>query len=288
MRPKALLPVVAVLVVGGLVAPIRRASAQAGGPAFEVASIRPNTSGAPGPGGGPAMVLDIRPGGLFRATNATVKDLIRYAFGMRLMATMLPENRLEGGPGWIGTDRFDIDARAETDVAREQIFAMITSLLAERFGLRTHVDQRESDVYALRLARSDGRLGPDLRRAPDDCDEHRPTGPVEAAAELAARFPTSSSVYRERFAGICSTLVILVTETLPRYVQRPVMDETGLTGFWDFAVVHSGAQPGRNADLDGPPSLFAALEEQLGLKLERIQGTVDVLVIDHVEPPTPN
>jgi uncharacterized protein (TIGR03435 family) len=178
---------------------------------------------------------------------------------------------------------------------------MLRHLLAERFKLATHTEQRVVPVLALRRARRDGALGPELRHAEVDC----------AAPRAGAETPPGSSGDRPcvlqfgfgRLIGNGLTIHELATVGLSRATARPVIDETNLTGPFRWSLTWTpdnlpqrapgtpGDQPltvnGQLVDPNGP-SLFTAIEEQLGLKLESSKGPVDVLVIDHVERPTPD
>jgi uncharacterized protein (TIGR03435 family) len=253
--------------------------AQTPKPTFEVASIRRNLSGA----GGEIIDATGR-GGVFRATRATVYRLLLSAYGVR-------DDQLIDVPNWVRTDRFDITARAaDADVPRERILLMIQSLLEHRFALVARQEHRERDIYVLRVARSDGRLGTDLRRADENCEKDRPTD----AFAVVARMPRPSSGARPSFAAACVTMTGLggLVRALERNLETTVIDDTGLTGRWDIAVAYGGlaptATPGSSGSPDERPSLFVALEEQLGLELERTRGSVAVLVLDSVERPTEN
>jgi uncharacterized protein (TIGR03435 family) len=244
--------------------------AQGSRPAFEVASIRRNVSQQLG-----GTIIEYPRGGGFRATKATVHELMRVAFGVR-------DDQLIGGPDWVRTDRFDINARAATDVRREEILLMIQTLMETRFSLAIKKEQPVREVYVLRVTRADGRLGPDLRKSPDDCST-RPTSP----REIAARMPKPSSGARPSFAGTCEQIAA-IARALERRLQTAVVDDTRLTGLWDFAVVHGNLQAIPEPNVDEAPSLFIALQEQLGLKLERERRPIDVVVIVSIRSPTEN
>src|SRR5687767_3202441 len=153
-------------------------SAQEARPAFEVASVKRNMSGAPG-FGGPAAISGATATG-FSAINLTLPQLMRIAYGI-VSTVVIPgqsDDRIVGGPSWVQTQRFDITARATNEVSREKAYAMLRTLLEDRFKLVVAREQRGRDAYVLRLARPDGRLGPDLRKAADDCNETRPKDPL--------------------------------------------------------------------------------------------------------------
>jgi uncharacterized protein (TIGR03435 family) len=243
-------------------------------PTFEVASIRRNTSAEPG-----GTVITTR-GDSFRATRATLHRLILSVYG-------IPEDRLDGGPNWLQADRFDIDARALGEVPREQMRLMAQALLEERFGLMMSTEQREKDVYLLRLARADGGLGPDLRRAADDCDRD-PSDPLARVKMM----PRPSNGSRPSTLDACATIDLLAG-ALARALKTDVIDQTGLTGKWDYVVAHNGLQPSTASavirpGIDDRPSIFAAVEEQLGLKLERQRGLVEYFIVKSAHQPTDN
>jgi uncharacterized protein (TIGR03435 family) len=238
------------------------------GPQFEVASIRKCQGPCPTLAI-PAIALSRRVGGV--RDNLTVAALIQAAYG-------LEDWRVVGGPDWIREDYFEINATAGFDASFEQKQLMVRSLLRERFRLTTHVEQREMRFLALVLARGDGRLGPYIRRVDDPCV------PEEALAVL-TQLRSGESVVGSGAKGACdpvSTLVLLAQGG--RGTRRRVLDQTGLTGKLVYDLRYRSLTSG-----DPSLPLFdIALEEQLGLKLEPRTGPVDVLVIDSVEPPTPN
>ena len=257
-----------VLIVTGL---RLTSDAQEAKPAFAVASVRRSLPGGPG-----GATITGR-GDTLRVTRTPLHRMVLTAYGIR-------EDLLVGGPAWIHRDLFDISAKAETEVTGEVSHLMFQSLLEDRFGLVLRQERRQRDIYALKLARTDGRLGPDLRKVPDDC--RRPT-----IGEYVDRMPKASSGARPSFLGACSA-ISMVVQSLERMLQTTVLDETGLTGKWDYVVAHGGLSTttsvGPNGDAEDRPSVFVAVKEQLGLTLERRKGTVDVLVIASVHPPTEN
>ena len=290
---RALLVFVAVaLVVGGPVAQE---------PSFEVASVKPNKSGS--------MNIGIRfPGvGQFNVINMPLREMIRFAYQVQPL-------QIEGGPDWINADRFDIIAKAERPPKMSEVYAMLRTLLTDRFALRTHSESREMPIYALVLARSNGRLGDRLQSSTSECRPISiPSGMAMTKPPPPPPSPVGQSVVPENdvdeYAGIrCGALfgpgfLTLRQFTMARFARdlsmvarRIVVDRTGLTGAYDidveFAPEFRPAPPPGAPDIAVPasdgPSLFTAIQEQLGLKLESARGPVDVLVVDHAERPTPD
>jgi uncharacterized protein (TIGR03435 family) len=148
-------------------------------PAFEVASVKPNRSGPTEP-----QTMSAPPGERVTVINVTLRTLIQFAY-------RLPPERVVGGPGWIGTDRFDVAARAPAPASVDELRAMMRTLLEERFTLVTHMETRQAEGYTLMLARGDGRLGPNLRTAAADCatpaarETHGAPGPTHPCNPVA-------------------------------------------------------------------------------------------------------
>jgi len=232
--------------------------------AFEVASVKLNATG------NTAWSITYTADSL-RATNATLSALIQSAYGIR-------EDRLVGGPGWGRTTRFDVNARAGQALPREQLRLMARRLVEDRFGVVLTREQRQQEVYALRLARADGRAGPDLRRAPDDCIGSPADRPIPQSSTGAA--PTTH--------GRCVTMTLLATG-LSRTLRAEVVDQTGLPGWWDFALAFTALDAAAPPGQTNLPTIFVALEEQLGLKLERNpRGSVEYVIIAAAHAPTEN
>jgi uncharacterized protein (TIGR03435 family) len=277
-------------------------SAQSGGPvsdaavrSFEVASIKQS----PPPGTGfTRLQAGPMPGGRWVAQNASFRMILQAAYpGFSQQAQIV------GGPDWMTSTRFDITAVAGGEPpTSEQMTTMLRQLLAERFALKVHVEPRELDVYALVLARSDGRLGPSLRKAAVDCQalaEARKRGdapppPPPARGERPqcgmSTSITASGLQRLATGG---TPITTIASTVQSTVGRPVLDRTGLSGTFDVDLEFAREaglliRPATEPTADSLPSVFTALQEQLGLKLEPRKETMDVLVIDRVEMPTPD
>jgi uncharacterized protein (TIGR03435 family) len=249
-------------------------------PAFEVASVRPNTSGSG------AIRAGTQPGGRFEAVNMPLKQLIVNAYQVH-------DFQIVGGPPWL-SDRFDVIAKAETEFAPAAPgtigtpWLMLQSLLAERFQLIAHRETREMDIYALVRAREDGRLGPRLRQSDTDCEAlSRPgaTLPPPAAPAPGMR-PIRPCMMRAGAGNVvagASKLDVLIGN-LSSETRRIVENRTGLSGVFDIDLSWA---PDGSTDTTRP-SLFTALQEQLGLKLESTRAPVEVLVIDSIGRLTPD
>ena len=273
-------------------------SAQSGSPAFEVASIKRSVDG---PVSFPGVLL--QPGGRATSPGTSVRQLILVAYGLQ-------DLQLVGGPAWITSDRYAIDARAGADATRASVRQMVKTLLAERFQLAAHIEQRELPAFALVLAHRDGRLGPRLRRSGPDCapvvppegvpiPPPPPPGPNQGFTPVLPQDPIGPTCGFVSFPGWMSgrrLSMAHVAQQLTQLTRRPVADETGLTGDFDIDVtfmpdqpvqLNGGAAPPALAMSDRP-SLMTAIQEDLGLKLEPQRRQVEVLVIDRVERPSEN
>jgi uncharacterized protein (TIGR03435 family) len=256
-------------------------------PAFEVASVRRSPPDAR------RFNLGVQPGGRWIARNAPL---------LLMLTNLYPEyrtgGRIVGGPSWIDEARFDIDARASGDPPPEDMMLMARRLLAERFNLQVHVEPRQVDAYVLVRAHRDGRLGPGLREAIDCQASDGSHGSFAPTLPKAGELPycgwqsgTENGISRMSAAGVpMSSLITLIQM---RFLDRPVLDRTDLAGTFaidlEFATTARlrAADAGTVAATPGP-SMVVALTEQLGLRLESRKEALDVLVIDHVEMPTPN
>jgi bla regulator protein blaR1 len=276
---------------------------------FEVASIRPSE-----PGTIPAnisMETDDNyrsTGGLFTA-DRTLETYINFAY--KLHPTPEQREAMYGHmPKWVATQNFAIQARAAGDVTlKDQMRLMMQSLLADRFKLAVHFEQRNEPVFALRLIQP-GRLGPNIRRHEDGPPCTVPASRTGAAPSPTSATPASGSA---DFPFLCGQYLLMpephqivlwgsrevsmtrlanwIAVTPPRNLGRPVVDQTGLKGKFDFTLewqwTSGSGDTDAQADQSGP-TVEEALKQQLGLKLQPTHAPVIVLLIDHVEQPSPN
>jgi uncharacterized protein (TIGR03435 family) len=260
-------------------------------PVFEVASVKRNVSGDIG------GTIRVPPFGTVTFTNVMLRVLIREAYQVnayteRFTLIAGPNARIigssTGGPQ-PDVPRFDVWAKPPDNTQPRDRRAMMRALLEDRFKLRVHRETRQMPVYALTVAR-EGRLGPNLVPSKFDCEaflaQRRSGGraeePVDANGEswcLYLIVPVPG-VQGLRSAGSVTQLM----QRLQAYVDRPIVDATGLSGNLEW-VLRFASGPEAPADV---PQLVTALQDQLGLKLEPRQAPVDVLVVDSVELPTPD
>jgi uncharacterized protein (TIGR03435 family) len=247
--------------------------------AFEVASVKANPNDAVPEG------ISLQTNGV-RFTGFRVRTLIAMAYRSEGIQRF---DQIVAGPSWIAEDRFDVVATvggesAEQAAMTDRLPAMLRTLLLERFGLRIHTDRRRFPAYGLLIARRDRRLGPQLHESKIEC----PTAVERAAANADP----------DRWCGIRASGGVItgravsaaeLAGNLGGYpaVDRFVTDRTGLSGRYDFRLEYSPAV----ADVGDPvsnagPSLFSAITEQLGLKLQAESITVPVLVIEHIKKPS--
>jgi uncharacterized protein (TIGR03435 family) len=223
---------------------------------FEVVSIHPYVSQ-----GDPAKersALDFPSGGRFVATNASVRKLIRVAFGVE-------KERILGTPGWTDTLTYNIEAKTAggVEVTRENLSGLLLPLLISRFGLQFHRETRQAPEYDLEVAKNGFRLQPDTSDAQSRMSENS-----NGASSMmhATKLPLNA-----------------LAASLARYLERPVVNKTGIAGDYDFDLRWSSDQASDAVN----PSIFAALQE-IGLRLVSTKGPVDVIWVDRVEKPSGN
>jgi len=281
-----------------------QAQTPASGPGFEVASVKPNNSGD-------GRVMFQNQPGRFTATNVTLRMLIRQAYQVQ-------DTQITGGPSWMPDDHFDIVAKLDASQDGQRgggpgggpgpVQLALRELLKERFGVVVHNETKEMPIYALILARSDGKLGPQLKKSETDCaalaaagrgrGPGGPGGPGRGAPPAPGQPIACGIQIGMGNLNMGGASMAQFATSLAMFAGRIVLDKTGLTGGWDLTMTWTpdnmpqrppGAPepPGGAIDPNGP-SLFTAIQEQLGLKLDSQRGPVDVLVIDKAEHPTPN
>jgi uncharacterized protein (TIGR03435 family) len=221
--------------------------------AFEAVSIHRNLSGSTN------THINIT-GGRVTMTNASLKTLIRNAYDIQSF-------QFGGGPSWLDSDFYDIAATTgdRADISNGQYRALLRGLLTDRFQLKVHWETRQSDVYALVIAKG----GPKLTESPD---------PSKAPG-----LNTNKQSHQGRMTATNAPMLYL-SSNLGNQLSRTVIDKTGLQGKYDWTLVWD---PDPSADSTSP-SLFTAVQEQLGLKLDPQKGPVETLVIDSVEHPSEN
>jgi uncharacterized protein (TIGR03435 family) len=257
-------------------------------PAFEVVSVKLNTSANPS-----GNISGATPG-RFTMSGVPLLFIVNYAYPVR-------GYQLAGLPDWAGTTNYDINATypAGPQPNDQAVREMVQTLLAQRFALKTHHETRSLQSYALVAVRKDGTLGAQAAPSNVDCDtwlaEKRPTFGAGSPSRLVPggkRAACTMMATRRFIAAGTQTLTQLAT-TLSALVGRPVIDRTGISGTFDMDLEWTPsmemAAPGSTTAANGDgPSIFAALQEQLGLRLESTTAPFDVLVIDHIERPTEN
>lgn len=268
---------VVVLLLASTMAAQGPAPATDGTLSFEVASIRRNTSAEQG-----ASVRG-QPGGRLTITNNTLFNIIRNAYNVQ-------GSQILEGPDWINRDRWDIVAKAADNAQPQQLMAMLQNLVKERFKADIRRETREIDVYALTPARSDGRLGPQLRPASVDCEAMRSAAapgapPPPPRANGAPSCGMSVNAGRAMAGGY---LIADIARNLSGATGRIIVDRTGLTGRYDMELQWTpDPLPGAPApaSVSDSGSLFTAVQEQLGLRLQPQRAPVGVLVIYSAERP---
>ena len=260
---------------------------------FEVATIKPNRASDNN------RMVRVTPGN-FSVVGMPLKELIRFAYDLKSDAQLI------GGPGWVNSDRFDIEAKEDETQTQalnklpppemsKQVRMMLQSLLADRFGLKVSHTTRELPVYALVIAKGGPKLTPTTTPPIVPPGDQPPGGdPAKKTFNRGIRMAGNGDL-----TGMAATTAFLadVLSRQPELGNRLVEDKTGLTGEYDWTLKWTPAPMDSSSSAEGAappagdpstPSLFTALQEQLGLKVEPQKDAVDILVIDHVEQPSPN
>ena len=260
--------VAAVIVLGSL-----GGSAAPAGPQFEVVSIKRDTSG------NPAFLLGTVQGAAFSAEGATAAYLIRYAYPA--------DDRTVGNlPSWANTERFVVVGKAAGTPTAVQVRAMVAEVLTTRFQLQMHFEAHDEDVYALVVANPAEGPKPALRKTALDCraviEASRQGRPLPETANGAPPCGMRASGGVMDVGGLdLATIVPMLRSP----AGRPVVDRTGLDGEYEFTLRYSVSVAGAPSDA---PSIFTAIEEQLGLKLLPQRAPLRHVMVDHIERPTPD
>ena len=274
-------------------------------PSFEITSVKLNTSSDQSHSN-----IPLGPGDVYSSTGGRFTTrglpLVSYLFFAYKITGDQSEAVVSQLPGWATSDRFDIEAKTDGDPAKDtkdQMRLMVQSLLAERFGLVARYETKQVPVFALTLAKP-GKTGPQLRAHPADspCSSAIPSAASGFAATVDGGFPELCGGFlgmpatvpgRMREGGRNVTMAFIASHFIADFAERPVIDQTGLSGTFDIVVefVPDTNGPGGGGDSQPDPSgptFLQALKEQLGLRLESQKGPTQVLVIDHVDHPTEN
>jgi uncharacterized protein (TIGR03435 family) len=232
---------------------------------IDLASIRPASTTQPG-----FQAIGPRPDGAgYTASYVPVKLMIAFMY-------RIPARQILGGPEWLADDRYDVDAKADKKYTIDDLNTMFQNLLADRFHLSFHIETRQANAYLLTVDKSRSKLKPNIQ----------PQGYT-----VPITFSGIGLMNGDRVP------MPYLTWTLAQILQqdeRPVVDQTGLTGFYDFTLSYLPPNLSQAMHDSLPrealdrPSLFEALRQQLGLKLTPQKGPVQYLVIDHIDRPTPN
>lgn len=235
---------------------------------FEVASLKPSDGTALGGGIRPA------PGGeRYEARNCTIKTMIQVAYRVKA-------DQIVGGPAWLGTGRFDMDAKAEKPSSADELHVMLMNMLVDRLRLKFHREKREMSIYALTVGGAGTKLKPHQAANGGDPWIDQTEAPFLHVKMKATSAPMDYFAFR-----------------LSQLMDRPVVDLTNLPGGYDFNLEFTRDLPsgfpaggrinGEEVDTSGP-TVFAAVRQQLGLELRPQKGPAEVIVIEHAEKPTDN
>jgi uncharacterized protein (TIGR03435 family) len=244
-------------------------------PAFEAATIRPNTGNDPS---SYFRMMGVTPS----MTNQSLRNMIFWAYRVH-------DFQITGGAGWMGTDRWDIQAKTLPGAGIQQMQLMFQSLLKDRFKLAIHREIKELPIYNLTIAKGGLKIQPNKEGS---CLTPDPKSPGPAPGKTFMDYCGTSGFGRCSMIGTSATMTELA-ESLSNAVARTVVNQTGVDGRFRYEVNYAPeenqtAQPGGPPPACDAPSIYSALQDQLGLKLDSAKGPVEVLVIDHAEKPSEN
>lgn len=228
---------------------------------YDVVSIRPSN-----PAIEPAGINPLPNGVGYNDIGVTVREML-------IFMNRLTRRQVVGGPDWVDSERFDVLVRADHRYSIDELHTMFQNMLADRFHLRSHIETRQGPIYALTVAKSGLRMTP----VEEGFDRNRPIQTESESVYTADRVPM---VY------LCLWLGIKLGQD-----NRPVVDETGLTGHYNFRLTFRpqlAPDAGLSSQSSDLPTIFDAVRDQLGLQLTPRKGPVQTLVIDHIEQPTEN
>ena len=267
-----------IVTTAGMSALLRGQAPDQNRPAFEVASVKDNTSGSPQS----AMQWTLPDG--FIATNQTLLPLISHAY-------QVPPFKVSDGPDWLQSARFDINIKSDHEITPDEKLRLIRGILEDRFRLQTHREMRDSRIYALVIASRDRTLGPNLKPTTFDCSailQSRLKGDPIPSVRPGTSDPVCGATAGPREIIGKGVQMFAFADLLGEITGAPIVDGTGLTGFWDLNLsVNYEGLIGPSVASD-PTLVFTTLQEQLGLRLDPRRGPVDTFVIDRIERPTPD
>lgn len=280
------------VVIAATVLPL---SAQQPAPAFDVASIKRNVGPMPPTSG----TMRNTPKGDIRLVWIPARLLVLLAYPVAAPAEVI------NLPSWANSERYDVTVKGSPDATPEQVTQMWRTLLADRMKLAAHYEPRDGGGYKLVVARSDGKLGRDLK--PSDCappDPAKPPRPAQAAMDAARPGRTVTAETERLLMSQCHGTIragyttysggldingLVETLRFDGMIRERIENHTGLEGLYSFKLTFSAHTPDpQSTDTNTAPSIFTALQEQLGLKLERTTVRSPAVVIDHIERPTEN
>ena len=291
-RRRLLLPLpVILLAVGGylrLLCGRKRVEA----PQFEVASIKLNGGGITNQQGGHLVGFQVLPGGRLVVQDFSLVELIMAAYGLQSF-------QVSGGPGWISSDRYNIEAKAAGNLDGKEVAGpMLQALLRDRFNLTFRSDMKELPIYNLTVAKNGAKLQPSTEGSCISTSTNAQPFALLAADQVPCGFRGFEQNGLDRKLKVFGISMTELAEALSKgELGRTVIDKTGLIGNFDILMHWTFEIPAQVPVTDGAPtppaeaagpSIFTAIQEQLGLKLESGKGPVKVMVIDHVQRPSEN